>query len=493
MEICVRYCVFFEAHPTYIPQVLENFVRLVHHNHVRIKTRSWYLFHRFIKQLRALVGNVAEMVIQSIADLLPIKAEVSNDEADDDMSSDESDHSADAIFTSQLYLYEAVGCISSTTNTPVEKQALYARSVIEPLFADMEQHLPRAKNADPQAVLQVHHVVMALGTLAAGFTESQPGGAKNQRSRPHKAVSDEFSRAAEAILVALRELNSHAEIRTACRSAFSRLLGVLGAAVLPQLPQWIEGLLSQSSSKDEMALFLRLLEQVVFEFKGEISTVLNLLLTPLLHRIFAGLSEPVLGTDDEIQLAELRREYLSFLSTILAHDLGAVLISEANQAVFDALVSSIVDLARNITRDNLSASRQAFAIMSRMASIWGGPDVITISKEPNWPPGEPQPAIPGFETFMVERFNPVGWDVMQDPQFKPSIDAQTKQVLNEIAGLEQTIFQKAGNLFLETLQRTIFTPLQVDSTSFTTAISTSTDRKTFAAYLQKSMAQWRGS
>ncbi len=31
-------------------------------------------------------------------------------------------------------------------------------------------------------------------------------------------------RAAEAILVALNELNSNGEIRTACRSAFSRLL-----------------------------------------------------------------------------------------------------------------------------------------------------------------------------------------------------------------------------------------------------------------------------
>jgi exportin-T len=491
MEICVRYAVFFEAHPAYIPQVLENFIRLVHHDHVRIKTRSWYLFHRFVKTLRGRVGNVAEMVIQSIADLLPIKAEVSSDEADDDMSSDESDHSADAMFTSQLYLFEAVGCISSTVNTPIEKQALYARSVIDPLFIDMEQHLPRAKSGDTQAILQVHHVIMALGTLANGFTESQPGAAKTQRSRPHKAVSDEFSRAAEAILVALSELNSNAEIRTACRSAFSRLLGVLGVAILPQLPQWIEGLLSQSSSKDEMALFLRLLEQVVFEFKGEISTVLNLLLTPLLQRIFSGLSEPVFGTDDEIQLAELRREYLSFISTILAHDLGAVLISETNQPIFDSLISSIITLARTISRENLPASRQAFAVMARMSSIWGGPDVVTIAKEPLWSGSQPQPVIPGFDRFMLDRFNPVAWEVLRDPSFRPSADAQTRQVLNELAGLEQMIFTKVGNLLVETLQQTVFGPLQIDAESFKRALSTNTDRKAFAAYLQNSLAQWR--
>jgi len=308
MEICVRYCAIFESHPEYIPQVLENFVRLVHHDHVRIKTRSWYLFHRFIKQLRSRVGNVAETVIQSIGDLLPIKAEVPGDDADDDMSSDESDHSADALFTSQLYLFEAIGCISSTQSTPADKQALYARSVMDPLFQDMEVHLQRAKSGDAQAVLQIHHIVMALGTLAHGFSDWTPGSASSHHPPPEKAVSDEFSRAAEAILIALNQLNSSAEIRTACRSSFSKLLGVLGSAVLPQLPQWIEGLLSQSSSKDEMAMFLRLLDQVVFGFKSEIYEVLNVLLTPLLQRIFGGLSEPIAGTDDEIQLAELRRD-----------------------------------------------------------------------------------------------------------------------------------------------------------------------------------------
>src|ERR1700709_401874 len=109
MEICVRYCSFFENQSAFIPQVLEHFVRLVHHNHIRVRTRSWYLFQRFSRHLRAHVGNVAETVIQSSSDLLPIKAEVRKDDAaDDDMSSDQSDHSADAAFTGQLYLFEAI-------------------------------------------------------------------------------------------------------------------------------------------------------------------------------------------------------------------------------------------------------------------------------------------------------------------------------------------------------------------------------------------------
>lgn len=485
MEICVRYAVVFETHHEYIPQVLENFVRLVHHDHVRIKTRSWYLFLRFVKHLRAQVGNVAETVIQSISDLLPIKAEVPGDDADEhDMSSDETDHSADALFNSQLYLFEAIGYISSTQSTPPEKQALYARSVMDPLFRDMEAHLPRAKSGDAQAILQIHHIVMALGTLAHGFSDWSLGSVSANRQPPsEKAVSGEFSRAAEAILIALRELNSSSEIRIACRSAFSKLLGVLGAAMLPQLPQWIEGLLSQSSPKDEMAMFLRVLDQVVYGFKAEIFDVLNMLLTPLLQRIFGGLGEPITGTDDEIQLGELRREYLSFLGIILNNDLQGVFISEANQGFFEPMISSIVELGRTLDESNIQLNRVAFTLMIKIAALWGGPDIAVIAQNPTAPSGAPNPAIPGFDQFMIDRFHSVCWEVMRNPIFKPEKDAQSKSVLKEIAGLEQTIYTKTGDLFIQQLQNGLFPSLGIDGEEFLRTLTTSTDRKALCAYL----------
>ncbi|KAM5387205.1 hypothetical protein ACJA88_001557 [Fusarium oxysporum] len=399
------------------------------------------------------------------------------------VESDESDHSADALFTSQLYLFEAIGCISSTQSTPADKQALYARSVMGPLFTDMEGHLPRAKSGDAQATLQVHHIVMALGTLAHGFSDWTPGiTSANAHGPPDKAVSDEFSRAAEAILIALNQLNSSSEIRTACRSAFSKLLGVLGAAVLPQLPQWIEGLLSQSSSKDEMAMFLRLLDQVVFGFKAEIYEVLNMLLTPLLQRIFGGLTEPIAGTDDEIQLAELRREYLSFLQIILNNGLDGVLVSESNQGFFEPMISSIIELAKTL-EGNIGGSRLAFTLMTRMAAIWGGPDVATISQNPTAPSGSPNPAFPGFDHFMIQRFHSTCWEVMKNPNFRPYQDAQTKQILTEIAGLEQTIYTKTGESFIQELQNNIFPSLGVNGDDFLRSLTTSTDKRQFASYL----------
>lgn len=324
----MRYSSFFEHHTSFVPGVLENFVRLVHHNHIKVKTRSWYLFHRFAKHLRSQIGNVAQTVIEAVSDLLPIKAELPQEGSEEEnMSSDENDQSADATFSSQLYLYEAIGCICSTAAVPLGRQVFYVRSILNPLFTDLETHLEPARNGDERAKLQIHHIIMALGTLARGFSDWSPGSTSSLSSAPANEVSEEFARAAEAILVALESLKSSSDVRTAARFTFSRLIGVLGSRILAQLPRWIDGLLSQNSTKDEMAMFLRLLDQVVYGFKIEIFQILDTLLTPFLQRVFVGISEPITGTDDEIQLAELKRELLNFLLVILNNDLASVLVS----------------------------------------------------------------------------------------------------------------------------------------------------------------------
>jgi exportin-T len=329
MEICVRYNTFFEANPHLIAPVIEKFVQFVHHDHIRVQTRSWYLFHRFVKHVRQHIGDISQNVIQALGDLLLIKAELAEAESDDgDMSSNETEQSGDARFASQLYLYEAVGGICSAHAIAVDNQVLYIRSVITPLCLDLEAHLGSAKSRDERAILQIHHLIMALGTLAKGYSDWNP--TQTTTSPVVKAVSDEFTRAAEAIIVALETLNSSFDIRTAARFAFTRFIGVLGNGILSQLPRWINGLLSQTSTKEEVTLFLRVLEQIMFGFNSEIFEILNPLLTPLLRRVFAGIGEPANGTDDEIQLAELKREYLNFLLVILYNRLENVLVSEGS-------------------------------------------------------------------------------------------------------------------------------------------------------------------
>ena len=453
---------FFEANPDLITQVLEKFVQHVHHNHVKVRTRSWYLLQRFVKHLRNHIGNVAETLIQTLGPLLPIKAELSEDgsegseQENEDMSSNENEQTANAQFNSQLYLYEAIGCICSARSIPMENQVVYLRLVISPLFADLQTHIPEAEAGDKRAALQVHHLIMALGTLARGYSDWSPGNASAYNTNPPAAaISEEFVQTAEAILMALERLRSSFDVREAARFAFSRLLGVLGNRILPQLPRWIDGLLSQTATKDEMALFMRLLDQVIFGFKTEIFDILNTLLTPFLQRVLAGMREETSGTDDEIQLAELKREFLSFLLVVLNNNLDAIFVSAINQPIFGAAVSTIEDLAKNIS--DFPTAKLSLAVLVRMVATWGGPDIVAqVPSQSNAPAnkvtnGDATYKLEGFDQFMITRFSPLCWALPSNPDFDAK-DAQGKQVLAEAAGLQKAIYAKTGSEYLTYLR-----------------------------------------
>jgi exportin-T len=72
---------------------------------------------------------------------------------------------------------------------------------------------------------------------------------------------------------------------------------------------------------------------------------------------------------------------------------------------------------------------------------------------------------------------------MKNPNFRPYQDAQTKQILTEIAGLEQTIYTKTGESFIQELQNNIFPCLGVNGDDFLRSLTTSTDKRQFASYL----------
>lgn len=440
MEICCRYMQYFEQNPALIHKVLENFVSFVRSNHVKVRLRSWYLFQRFVRHLRPQLGDVAQTIIQAMGDLLKVKAELPEDREEEDMSSDGDDQSADAVFTAQLFLFEAVGCVASAHAVPAETKVQVASYVINPLEADLSNSVAAAKAGDERATLQVHHIIMAFGTLASGFSDWTPG--SKSGGPPPSEVSDVFGQASENMLAAIGEVKNSLEIRTAARHSFSRLMGVLGSRILPQLPRWIEGLLSPASSNDEMAMFLRLLVQVVYGFKSEIFTILDQLLSPLLQKVFAGMSAPVSGTDDSIQLKELKLQYLNFILVILNNDLGSVLVSPTNQSTFDTFLTTITHFSQDPS--DPPTARLALSVLTRMTTIWGGPDVSPSSTAP------PNPALPGFDSFVLSTFAPLPWALISAPAFSPG-DAQIRSVLQEAAALQWTILRKTGNVYREQL------------------------------------------
>ncbi|KAI1626967.1 armadillo-type protein [Exophiala viscosa] len=488
MEICVRYSTFFEKHTGFIEPVLQTFLELAHHQSLKVKARAWYLIQRLVRQLRTHLGNATEAVVQSLQDLLVIRAELPSEEEGDDMSSD-GETATDSTFTSQLYLFEAVGCICGSTSAPPEKQAPILQLIMQPLFSDIERNLESARAGNDLASLQVHHSIMALGTIARGFSEFTPG-ADSQHGGAAIApqVKQAFAQVAEVTLVTLTALKSSFQIRTAARFAFSRLIGIVGTQMMQQLPQWVEGLLTESSTRDEMALFLRLLDQVIFGFKNDISDFLDRLFSGLLQRVFVGISAGTSGTDDEIELAELKREYLNFLMVILGNDLGTVLVSSTNQPIFESIITSTEHLARDV--EDFPTAKMAFLLLSRMCTVWGGPDVVSAIGQVNGNVAGPQPALPGFDQFMITRFSPLCWALPTNPSFN-SKDAQARQALSEAAGLQKTIYTKTGQQYLTWLQENELRTMGMNDTLINEYLQklATLEPKAFKTFFAKFIAQ----
>lgn len=452
MEICVRYASFFENNTQYINTVLHSFLQFMHHPSNRVKYRAWYLFHRFTRQNRPRLADVAQVVIQSVNDQLAIKPEIKEDDGEaDDLSSGDNASNPNSAFNCQLFLFEGLGCVCSASSVPTPQQVACIQAITGPLFADMERDLEAAKAGDLRAVRQLHDDIMALGTFARGFSDWSPSLA-TAKSAPKFApeVQAAFSGAAAAVLAALKSLKSRFEIRTAARFTLSRFLGLLDVQTLPQLPEWIDGLLTDSTSKEETTLFLKLLEQIIFRYKGEIAPILDSLFAQLLTGIIAEISAPVSGTDDTLQQVELKQAYLSFLMVIVSNELGDVLVSSANQSLFETLLSAIEHFAKDGT--DASTAKVAFQALSRLCMTWGGPDIISST------PGDtttltPQPSLPGFDQFMMTRFSPLCWAIPMSANFNPK-DAQIRQVLAEAAALQKTIYKKNGQQYVTWLRGT---------------------------------------
>jgi exportin-T len=93
-----------------------------------------------------------------------------------------------------------------------------------------------------------------------------------------------------------------------------------------------------------------------------------------------------------------------------------------------------------------------FQVLGKMVTVWGGPDVApTPGGLPNGAPhvnDAPQPALPGFDQFVMTKFSPLVWAIPTTPSFNPR-DAQSKMVLGEMATLHKTIYSKLGAVHVE--------------------------------------------
>lgn len=288
MEILVRYATYFDKiRPSDIQsqQALPAFLdwRGVHHRKLGVRNRAQYLINRFVKDTRSVIPTEAVgSVMECMQDLLVVRAELpSVEEGEDPLIKATATASS---FDSQLYLYDTSGSLISllTGRDEDERQVGYLKAVVDPLSNQLQQAVQSyvSSPGDLQLVLQVHHLMLALSSLAKGFPDApnasvaapsstngnaaQTNGAGNSASRP--AWVQVFASVTETILVALRALNQFEVVREAARGAISRIISSAGEALLPYIPPLIDALLTEAKAL-ELVDFLSFLTMIVRKYK----------------------------------------------------------------------------------------------------------------------------------------------------------------------------------------------------------------------------------
>lgn len=454
IELVNRHSAFFNSsNQAALAKVLDIFVSPlgVNNPNKRVRIRSWYLFFRFLKSVRNMVGDIAENVFNSIRNLLEIKAELPPDDNSSEITANAATEAG--AFDSQLYLFELCGLLFASSANKVS----LVQGLLQPLFSSVERGL-QGNTADPLVPLQVHHDVMAIGTFARGFNDTGFGAASNSdelSSVPlDPAVFQVFKTATEVVITSLERLAKFEVIRDAARFSIARLIPVLGMDILPEVTRLIRCFL-ENCKIDELMDFLGFLGHLVHKFRKEagVYNMFDSLMTPLFGHIMRALSEGDAvaaegSTDAVILKRSLRRSYLQFTFNILNNGMGALFFSKNNSSIYENLLQSILTFATNIETGDEQTSKLAIQTLNKMLQVWGQGTVKTGDFEAG-------AAVPGFEQFTFEHMSRICWEIPAKPSFNPK-DAQLRLLLGDLATLQHSIYEVYGENYLRFLAENYF-------------------------------------
>lgn len=423
-ETVARYGDFFKVRKECIIPTLEAMVdnRGLHHSDSAVQSRVFYLFQRFIRESKSEVPTpLALTLLQGVQDLLVPKIdlpELDNPEEQDLMTEAIANQ---GFFDAQLYLFETVGLLVSLFSKERDQQAALLHSVLDPLLGQLRGALAApAKNAqDVLPILTIHHVMMALGNIAKGFPEYPTPPPEGYVLPPA-----EFQEVANAILLSLEAMNTFKPVRDAARFAFARILATTGPTTAHLIPRLMANLLAHFEPS-ELADFMNFIALLIHKLQQDFAEVLDQLIGPLNAHISAVLSQPVTGTDDQLTHVDTKKAYLTLLNGIMSAKLHGVFLSERNKDAFEALLTSMEQVAEDIS--DPASQKAAFTFLGRCISIWGSPT----------------DGLPGFERFIFERLIPSAFKVPASPQFNVK-DGQMLVVLHEIANFLQITLKTRG-------------------------------------------------
>ncbi|OMJ25261.1 Exportin-T [Smittium culicis] len=373
-ETCVRLIQLFEYRTEAIPMVLAPFLdnRGIHHHHLYTRTRIWYFLYRFIRLSRAEeIAPYTSEIIKSITPLLAIQVQVSISTIQGGIKS----LNGYGLLDSQLYLFEACGILLSYPDLPENERVTSLNKVLDPLFLGVQQLMGQSFeffNTQPIALLQIHHCLTAIGSVFQGFPDAKINSnpsilTEKFDTKVSPILSEYLKKAANISSVALEALNSYTIIREGVRFVFTRLISALGQETLEYLPRLINGLVS-TSELDELSDFLTFLGLIMYRFKPFISQIVSDLLLTVIDKVYSVLNSTISGTDDAIMSNNLKKAYLTWITSIFNADLDCIFLSDGNAPHLVTVLKTVLMLA--VDNSSPAIQRLSFSIFHKTIIGW---------------------------------------------------------------------------------------------------------------------------
>ena len=229
-EIAVRYVEFWKSRPETLAPMLEAMLdaRGIHHPIEGVRKRCFYLLSKFIRECRRdLILDLVEPILQGMQvsqsclmlrlsdmqDLLIVKAELPEaPDTDEDLLLKAT--ASKSYFSDQCYLFETAGHLVAICREDPAKQIPLLEAIAGSLMNGLTTSVQTygTNPQDKQAVLSVHHHLMALGHFAKGFPMSM---ASMPTPQPYQ---EPFKQITQVLLQALRAMKRGRIVRDSVSS-----------------------------------------------------------------------------------------------------------------------------------------------------------------------------------------------------------------------------------------------------------------------------------
>ncbi|CAJ0934002.1 unnamed protein product [Ranitomeya imitator] len=360
-ETVVRYEKFFTVEPIHVPNILMAFLdhRGLRHSSPKVRSRTAYLFSRFVKSLHNEYGPgstpigvklhiqycneryhvtaqyrkkllapenqghharsskhmnaFVEDILSRIQDLLQLSPPENGFQML--LSSDD-----------QLFIYETAGVLIVNSDYPAERKSILMRNLLNPLmekFKILLDKLVVEQDEERQTVLAdcLNHAV--------GFASRTSKAFSNKQTVKQCGCSGVYLDCLQSFLPALSCPVQKEILRGGVRTFLHRMIICLEEEVLPFIPMASEHMLKDCEAKD-LQEFIPLINQITAKFKAQVSPFLQQVFMPLLHAIFEVLVRPSEENDQSAALDKqmLRRSYFAFLQTVTGSGMNEVIANQ---------------------------------------------------------------------------------------------------------------------------------------------------------------------